>query len=110
MRNGLHCMSVFSKMGTPVSIASVWQFSCESPFGHHIQLFFLNKNINLFLQCYFWELFYMENTYAAQIETTCTEWGSSESAWAPAHYGFEISPSNGYKRILLLMVIQYSTV
>ena len=52
----------------------------------------------------------MENTYAAKIETTCTEWGSSESAWAPAHYGLEISPSNGYKRILLLMVIQYSTV
>ena len=43
----------------------------------------------------------MENTYAAKIETTCTEWGSSE----PAHYGLEISPSNGYKRILLLMVI-----
>ena len=50
----------------------------------------------------------MENTYAAKIETTCTERGSSESAWAPAHHGFEISPSNGYTRILLLMVIQYS--
>ena len=51
MRNGLHCMSVFSKMGTPMSIASVWQFSCESPYGHHIQFcFFLDKNINLSLQ------------------------------------------------------------
>ena len=47
----------------------------------------------------------MENTYAAKTETTCTEWGSSESAWAPAHYWFEILPSNGYKRILLLTVL-----
>ena len=44
----------------------------------------------------FLELFYVKNTYAARIETTCTEWGSSEFAWAPACYGFEISPSNGY--------------
>ena len=45
MRIGLHCTSVFSKIGTPVSIASLRQFSCKSPYGHHIQVF--NKNINL---------------------------------------------------------------